>query len=113
MCDKYNGWTNQATWSVHLWLTNDQGIYNHLMEKIAEIKKNPFYIKIGDQKIKRKDEVVFAEYLKEYVEEMNPLMNSQEWLNFHFENLGLFIDLLNLALANVEFREIAINLMGD
>lgn len=26
---KYNGWTNWETFTVNLWLTNDQPLYNH------------------------------------------------------------------------------------
>jgi hypothetical protein len=28
----YNGWTNWATWNVHLWLTNEPGSYEYATE---------------------------------------------------------------------------------
>jgi len=28
----YNGWTNYETWCVNLWLTNDQGLYNLMLQ---------------------------------------------------------------------------------
>lgn len=32
----YNGWANYPTWCVNLWLSNDQGLYNHVSEAIGE-----------------------------------------------------------------------------
>lgn len=31
--EKYNGWTNKATWNVQLWLANDEYTY-HLMDAL-------------------------------------------------------------------------------
>ena len=37
MMDKYNGWTNRATWNVALWVGNDELIYNKMMMKCKDI----------------------------------------------------------------------------
>lgn len=34
---QYNGWTNYETWLINLWLTNDELVYNDLMEIIQEL----------------------------------------------------------------------------
>ena len=36
MCDKYNGYANYQTWNVGLWIDNDQGTYNLVMEEAGE-----------------------------------------------------------------------------
>ena len=32
---EYNGWTNWATWSTNLWMTNDEGTYEAAREIMA------------------------------------------------------------------------------
>ena len=34
---KYNGWSNYETWNFKLWLDNDEGVHNYIMDKIKKI----------------------------------------------------------------------------
>jgi len=35
--EAYNGWSNYETWLMNLWLTNDEPVYNDLMQIIQEM----------------------------------------------------------------------------
>ena len=84
--DTYNGWKNRETWLVNLWLTNEQGPYNTLVE-IAE----------SDCELYEK-----ANQLKQFVYELcvgpGSVINGQA--------NGLVCDLVNKSLNDVDYREI-------
>ncbi len=54
----YNGWTNYETWCVNLWLINQEGSNDRLMDLVSSTGKD--YHK--------------AMQLKEEIEDMNPLV---------------------------------------
>ena len=87
---KYNGWTNYETWVVNLWLTNNEGD----AEWLDEIAK-------GEGEIHDK-----ADVLKEAIEDMNPLNDSDT-------GASMFTDLLNGALSEVNWYEIIENHLDD
>lgn len=37
--EDYNGWKNRATWNVALWLNNDGGLYNLMLEYARKPRK--------------------------------------------------------------------------
>ena len=75
---KYNGWTNYETWLVALWLDNDEETYN----KIRSFKYKDLYTLAGKIKI---------------------LVEGITFTN----KASLRTDLLNAALSEVNFQEIA------
>ena len=82
----YNGWSNYETWNAKLWLDNDEGIYRYIIEMATSdfIDKEPYE---------------FGDFIKGYVEE---LQDQEKQADF-----GLFTDLLNSALQEVNWTEIA------
>lgn len=84
MCEKYSGYTNYETWLVSLWIDNDQGLYNDVQELARENVDSEYDL---------------ANAIKDFIEEFNPLA----------ENADMFSDLLQSALQNVNWQEIAEN----
>ena len=87
----YNGWKNYETWLVALWINNDQGTQETVLDMARECSGNEH---------ERYD---LSHQLKDWIEEMNPLN----------ENADLFADLLNAALSEVDWYEIAKNFLHD
>lgn len=86
----YNGYSNYFTWAVSLWLDNEEEAYKQIRRKANQLKG--------------KQEAVYEleSYLKEFVEANNPLSQS-----------SMFSDILNHALAWVNWREIAENILSE
>lgn len=77
----YNGWTNKPTWLVHLWLTNDYGLYHATREVLAGAQDR-------------------EAALRDFVEHVHNVEAA-------VGNAGLLADLLGWALALVNWREVA------
>ena len=94
---EYNGWTNYETWNVALWIDNEQDVYNMVREwakeawEEAETPKYPWLTQ------ERGAVYILAERIKELVEDENPLGG----------DASMYTDLLNGALSEVDWREIA------
>jgi hypothetical protein len=94
MTTTYNGWTNYATWAVNLHIDNEQGSQEYWAERAsAALEDSDFDI----------DDAVslLADHLQSDHEEAMP------------EVTGVFADLLGAALGDVEWREIARNMLQD
>jgi hypothetical protein len=98
--DTYNGWTNWETWLVNLWIDNDQGLYEHcLMLAREEISANTA---LADGSIhplnKKLSAINLSGILREQFDEWAPDVE------------GLYRDLMNGALRDVNYLEIATHL---
>lgn len=96
----YNGWTNYETWVAKLWIDND-GMLNNYMEQVEEIYEDV-----------DKDDTTFTalelttmelrDRIKEYIDEFNPLPEA-----------GMYSDLMNAALSEINYYEIAMSIVED
>jgi hypothetical protein len=83
---EYNGWTNYETWLVKLWLDNEPSTYE-LQRELTNAHRQPSKI---------------ADALKDYIEENSPVSEA-----------GLYTDLLNSALSEVDWYSIAEHCVAD
>ena len=89
--NRYNGWKNYETWAVISWLENDHltyDIYNEWLE--YGYKDNQDHAR------------TLADTIKEWIQQNNPLNNA-----------SLYTDLLNAALSEVDYYEIAEFLLNE
>lgn len=95
---KYNGWTNYETWNVKLWMDNDEGSYHYWQGVTQEIIDNN-----KDDEELDKDKAIreLADRLQADHEENTPTVT------------GVYADLLNAALSEVDWYEIAESLIDD
>jgi hypothetical protein len=86
----YNGWTNYETWNWKLWIDNDQGWQESVLEAAQDFKGDPYGL---------------SKYLQQDCEEMQEL--------FDLPTSGPFADLLGAAIGSINFYEIADNILED
>ena len=101
MSATYNGWTNYETWSVNLWLENEEGIYRYWREAARAC----WVAAKADETFSRAERARFAlaDQLKDAIEVDNPLV----------EPADLYADLLGAALSEVHWGEIAQGFLTD
>jgi len=98
----YNGWTNYETWAVKLWMDNDQGSYNYWREA-AQDAWTEAEDKLPNQFMNKADNarLILSERLK------NDHDDESEHPVFAAANGTVYADLLNAALSEVNWHEIA------
>jgi hypothetical protein len=94
----YNGWSNYETWAVALWMDNERGTHDYWLSVAAEFSSvdSPEYI--ADENTQK---CRLADRLKDEHEEALP------------EFKGFAADLLNAAMSEVDWYEIAEHLITD
>jgi hypothetical protein len=93
----YQGWKNYETWAVALWFDNERGLYEMWREDAQYIADN---IEDYESEYLTDEQAVVHELsdrMKDWVEENNPLADKPD----------MYSDLLNAAISEVDFDEIA------
>ena len=92
--EDYQGWKNYETWAVALWFDNDEGLYDMRLETQQQFLDDAG----GD---KEEAGIQFADWIKDFVEENAPQLE------------GLYADLLQGAISDVYWYEIAKNWLDE
>lgn len=108
MSEDYNGWTNYETWCVNLWIGNDEGSHEYWQEQAAEAWRmaclaEPLY---PSQSHSDRARIALAEALKFTLSD-DPDLTETAGL----PETGMYADLLNAALFEVNWHEIADGLL--
>jgi hypothetical protein len=103
MAKGYNGWTNYETWNAALWLDNDQGSYTYWCEQAQECYANAE----PSSSFTKEEQAVLdlADMLKSDGEE-----RAEQWMP---DQSSFFADMLNAALSEVNWHEIAEHYISD
>lgn len=99
MTTKYNGWTNYETWLVNLWIDNDEG-----SQRFWQLLRRATDALESNEEDPNGAESDLADALKESFEDQAEAMT---------EVTGFWADLINSALGEVNWDEIAEHMIAD
>lgn len=101
---EYNGWFNYETWLANLWITNEQSSSEFWEERAR------FAYDVAEDcaRFSREENaaLTLADHLKEYYDDNMHEMGVPELK-------GLYADLLNAALSEINWHEIAVHFIED
>lgn len=95
----YQGWKNYPTWNVALHLSNDEGLYD-MINEWAQDSLGQGHDK-SDPNAYSNAEVALADQIESFIKDSRPALE------------GIYGDILNSALDEVDWREIAENWLMD
>lgn len=102
----HQGWTNHATWAVHLWLSNDQGTWEFCRDMAREAVEDADdcdQVRDGIWTREQARRFILADRVKDYLAESNPLI----------DHPSPFADILGAALDDVNYDELADAFLED
>ena len=104
----YNGWTNYETWAVKLWMDNEEGSYHYWAEAALDAW-NDARDKYPNQFMNRHDNarLILVDRLR------NGHDSESEHPVFAAADGSVYADLLNAALSEVNWHEIADSLLEE
>ena len=93
----FNGWSNYQTWAVNLWITNEQSSYFYWRDRTKVLVRESAAGDKGHSAL-----ATLADEIREAIEEECAIPKA-----------SLAADLMNAALAEVDWHEIAQGLVND
>lgn len=96
----YNGWSNYETWNLALWLGNEEGSYTYWQERTQSAYDDTDENDTRDARIESAAQTL-ADELKTDIEDGTPTVT------------GFYADILNAALSEVNYYEIAESWLED
>jgi hypothetical protein len=108
MDEEYNGWTNYETWCVNLWLRNDETLYAESRSIVAYACSEIDEPNYSFESLTESRTYEAAQKLERYVDALAEMTcpGCREGASF-------VSDLLSEALSEVDWREIAGNLVDE
>jgi hypothetical protein len=105
---RYNGWTNYETWVVKLWIDNEESTQNYWREATDDAWQSADN-QHPNQFMNRVDNAqsLLAERLKDEHD------SNSDHPVFAAADGSVYADLLNAALADVNWHEIAASMLDD
>jgi len=103
---RYNGWTNYETWLVNLWIGNERGSYEYWREESQSVWNEATPGEYDWQTREQQATYALSKHLEEELDENMP-EEIREALG------GFYSDLLNAALSEVNWEEIAEHMIAD